>query len=163
VTLRRKGAVPVPWFTPDFPMRTGETLAFEGGRLAIEGPAVDPGGGRIDTVWNRRPSHAVDLAVLHAADRPFAERSCETLRRSYAELRMEPCEVEADLGERCVALLARLGFVFGCFDFVVTPEGRAVFLEVNQMGQFLFVEENTGLPLLDAFAEMLVQGRPDFA
>jgi hypothetical protein len=76
---------------------------------------------------------------------------------------MEPCEVGTDLAERCIALLARLGFVFGCFDFVVTPEGRAVFLEVNQMGQFLFVEEYTGLPLLDAFAELLIQGRPNFA
>jgi glutathione synthase/RimK-type ligase-like ATP-grasp enzyme len=306
VALRRKGAVPVTWFTPDFPMRTGETLAFEGGRLAIrvQGPEVDPGGGRIDAVWNRRPTHAIDFAVLHAADRRFAERSCEVLRRSlfdllapeafwvnpdpavrrnskplqhaaavqvgletpdtlytndpgeirrflrrqggrivykplftplwkvadeylspytnvvteetlvedallraapgifqalvpkawelritvmghhvlgarvlsqetesgrldwrksYAELRMEPCEIAADLAERCIALLARLGFVFGCFDFVVTPEGRTVFLEVNQMGQFLFVEEYTGLPLLDAFAELLIQGRPDFA
>ncbi len=306
VALRRKGAVPVTWFTPDFPMRTGETLAFEGGRLAIrvQGPEVDPGGGRIDAVWNRRPTHAIDFAALHAADRRFAERSCELLRRSlfdllapeafwvnpdpavrrnskplqhaaavqvgletpdtlytndpeeirrflrrqggrivykplftplwkvadeylspytnvvteetlvedallraapgifqalvpkawelritvmghhvlgarvlsqetesgrldwrksYAELRMEPCEIAADLAERCIALLARLGFVFGCFDFVVTPEGRTVFLEVNQMGQFLFVEEYTGLPLLDAFAELLLQGRPDFA
>jgi glutathione synthase/RimK-type ligase-like ATP-grasp enzyme len=303
--LRRKGAVPVPWFTPDFPTRTGETLAFEGGRLScrVQGPEIEPGGGRIDTVWNRRPTHALDPAVLHPADRPFAERSCEIFRRSlfdllapeafwvnpdpavrrnskplqhaaalevgletpdtlytndpeeirrflrrqggrivykplltplwkaadaylspytnvlteeslvedkllraapgifqalvpkawelrltvmgrhvlgarvlsqetehgrldwrrsYAELRMEPCAVDADLAERSIALLERLGLVFGCFDFVVTPEGRAVFLEVNQMGQFLFVEEYTGQPLLDAFAELLLQGRPDF-
>ena len=64
---------------------------------------------------------------------------------------------------RCTELLARLGLVFGCFDFVVTPEGRAVFLEVNQAGQFLFVEEYTGQPLLDAFAELLIQAKPDFA
>jgi hypothetical protein len=30
------------------------------------------------------------------------------------------------------------------------------------MDQFLFVEEYTGQPLLDAFAELLLQGRPDF-
>src|SRR5262249_39545706 len=90
---------PVPWFTPDFPMRTGETLAFEGGRLAIriEGPEVDPGGGRIDTVWNRRPSHAIDVSALHAADRPFAERSCETLRRSlFALLALDPLGITPD-------------------------------------------------------------------
>ncbi len=304
--LRRKGAIPVTWFSPDFPTRNGETVAFEGGRLAVrvEGPTVDPGGGGIDTVWNRRPAHAVDFAVLHAADRQFAEKSCDVFRRSlfdlvapeafwvnpaaavrrdskplqqaaavevgletpdtlytndpaeirrflrrqggriaykplltplwkvaddylspftsvlteemlvadellraapgiyqalvpkacemrvtvmgrhilaarvlsqetqsgridwrksYAELRMEPCEVETELARRMVELLARLGFVFGCFDFVVTPEGRTVFLEVNQAGQFLFVEEYTGQPLLDAFAELLIQGKPDFA
>jgi hypothetical protein len=84
-------------------------------------------------------------------------------RKSYAELRMErfavPCEVE----ELCFDLLCRLGLVFGCFDFVVTPEGELVFLEVNEMGQFLFIEHYTGCPLLDAFSEFLLQRRVDFA
>ena len=86
--LRRKGAVPVTWFNPDFPMRTGETVAFEGARLAIRvrGREVDPGGGGIDTVWNRRPGHAIDFGVLHAADREFAERSCDIFRRSLFDL-----------------------------------------------------------------------------
>jgi hypothetical protein len=58
--------------------------------------------------------------------------------------------------------MERLGIVFGCLDFIVTPEGRHVFLEVNQMGQFTFVESYCGLPLIDAMSEMLLQGRPDF-
>ena len=45
---------------------------------------------------------------------------------------------------------------------IVTPEGEHVFLEVNQMGQFLFLERYAGVPLLDAFAEFLFQARPDF-
>jgi hypothetical protein len=58
--------------------------------------------------------------------------------------------------------MQRLGIVFGCFDFVVTPDGKDVFLEVNQAGQFLFIEEYCGLRLLDAFSEFLLQGRADF-
>jgi glutathione synthase/RimK-type ligase-like ATP-grasp enzyme len=304
--LARKGARPVLWMTPDFPARTGETIAFEAGKLAVRvgGPEVDPGAGEIGTVWNRRPGHAVDREALHPADVPFAEKSCETFRRAlldllapgafwvnpdaavrrnskpvqhaaaaavgfetpdtlytndpqeiraflrrqggrvvykplfaslwkveeevlspyanvltedllvedgllraapgifqalvpkawelrvtvmghrafgarvlsqetergrldwrraYAELRMEPWDVPAGLAARCTALLARMGLVFGCFDFIVTPDGRTIFLEVNQMGQFLFVEELAGVPLLDAFAEFLRQGRSDFA
>jgi hypothetical protein len=42
------------------------------------------------------------------------------------------------------------------------PNGRSVFLEVNESGQFLFVERFAGIPLLDAFAEFLLQARPDF-
>lgn len=84
-------------------------------------------------------------------------------RRSGHELRMEPFPVPPPLAERCVALLRRLGLVFGCLDFVVTPDGEYVFLEVNEMGQFLFVEYGAGLPLLDAFTEFLLQGRVDFA
>jgi hypothetical protein len=58
--------------------------------------------------------------------------------------------------------LKDLGLVFGCLDLIVTPEGEYVFLEVNESGQFLWVEGYTGLPLLDAFTELLIQGRKDF-
>lgn len=55
-----------------------------------------------------------------------------------------------------------MGLVFGCFDLIVTPEGRHVFIECNEAGQFLFVEEETGEAVLDAFVAFLMQGRPDF-
>jgi hypothetical protein len=84
-------------------------------------------------------------------------------RKAYDELKMEACEVPQPLADACIRLMDKLGIVFGCFDFVVTPRGQYVFLEVNEMGQFLFVERWTGLPLLDAFSEFLRQGRVDFA
>jgi glutathione synthase/RimK-type ligase-like ATP-grasp enzyme len=83
-------------------------------------------------------------------------------RKGKSELVMEPCTLPADLAERCIALLGALGFIFGCLDFVVTPAGEHVFLEVNQAGQFLFVEDCTGRPVLDMFCEFLRQRRPDF-
>jgi hypothetical protein len=83
-------------------------------------------------------------------------------RRAYRELRMEEGALPAVERERCFALMERLGIVFGCFDFIVTPEGEHVFLEVNEMGQFLFVEEYTGLPLLDAFCDFLIAADPGF-
>lgn len=83
-------------------------------------------------------------------------------RKSYDELVMEPFAAPPALVGLCRELLRRLGLVFGCFDFVVTPDGRFVFLEVNQMGQFLFVERYAGVPILDAFASMLIAGRADF-
>lgn len=83
-------------------------------------------------------------------------------RKAYHELRMEPDELPGSVHAACLDLMDRLGIVFGCFDFIVTPEGRYVFLEVNQAGQWLFIENYTRLPLLDAFAEFLIQGRPDF-
>ncbi|MFV8756398.1 hypothetical protein ACNOYE_38105 [Nannocystaceae bacterium ST9] len=70
-----------------------------------------------------------------------------------------PPAVEA----RCRALMAQLGLVFACFDFIVTPQGEHVFLELNEMGQFLWLEEmDERMCLLDAFCEFLIQGRPDF-
>jgi hypothetical protein len=84
-------------------------------------------------------------------------------RRAYGQLHWEPCEIPADLKEKCWGLMQELGLVFGCFDFAITPEGEYVFLEVNEMGQFLFVERYCGLPLLDAFVSFLLDGRVDFS
>jgi hypothetical protein len=48
---------------------------------------------------------------------------------------------------------------FCCFDFTVTPGGDHVFLEANQMGQFLWVEEKVPeLPMLDTMCAFLMSG-----
>jgi len=50
------------------------------------------------------------------------------------------------------------GLRFGCFDFIIDTEGKFVFLEVNQMGQFLWVENaDPSIPLLDSFAKFLCE------
>ncbi|ALN92488.1 hypothetical protein [Lysobacter gummosus] len=70
-----------------------------------------------------------------------------------------PAEVEA----RCLALMERLGLVFGCIDIVVTTAGDYVFLEVNEMGQFLWLEGiNPDLQLLDCFVRFLRSRDPRF-
>ena len=84
-------------------------------------------------------------------------------RKAYHELKMEPTELPGEVIRSCQKVLDEIGLVFGCFDFIVTPQGDYVFLEVNEMGQFLFVEEYSGLPLLDAFSELLLQGKADYA
>ncbi|MBM7094069.1 hypothetical protein JTP67_37310, partial [Streptomyces sp. S12] len=64
---------------------------------------------------------------------------------------------------RCLQLMARLGLVFGCIDIVVTRDGRYVFLEVNEMGQFLWLEAiNPGLQLLDGFVHFIRSRDPAF-
>ncbi len=113
---------------------------------------------------------AYELRVTFIGKRPFAAKilSQETSggqldwRKSYAELKMEPHELSPAIAERCWNLMQALGIVFGCFDLIVTPQGDHVFLEVNEMGQFLFVEHLTGMPFLDAFCTFLLAGSSDF-
>jgi pyruvate carboxylase len=52
-------------------------------------------------------------------------------------------------------LMRSLGLRFGALDFLVTPEGEWVFLEVNPNGQRAFVEQATGLPIAAAIAGAL--------
>jgi glutathione synthase/RimK-type ligase-like ATP-grasp enzyme len=108
---------------------------------------------------------AYEVRLTMMGNRGFAAKvhSQETVsgrldwRQAPEELRLETFRMPPHLEERCAALLRELGLVFGCIDFIVTPEGEFVFLEVNEMGQFLFVERYCGLPLLDAFTNFLIQ------
>ena len=82
-------------------------------------------------------------------------------RQSYDDLQMEEFELPESIYRSCLEVMERLDIVFGCFDFIVTPEGEYIFLEVNQMGQWLFVEMLTGMPILDTFSRYLLDGSSD--
>ena len=76
---------------------------------------------------------------------------------------MEPVTLPRRVALACRRVMRALGIVFGCFDLIVTPDGDYVFLEVNEMGAFLWLEERLPeLRLLDAFCEFLIQARKDF-
>jgi glutathione synthase/RimK-type ligase-like ATP-grasp enzyme len=76
-------------------------------------------------------------------------------RMSLGQARVEPVTLPEAVVGRLLALMARLGIVYGAFDLRRTPQGEHVFLEVNTAGEFLFVEERTGLPITDAVAGWL--------
>jgi len=59
-----------------------------------------------------------------------------------------------------VELVARLGLRFGAIDIIVTPDDRYVFLEINPNGQWLWIEEETGLPIRDAICTELMNPSP---
>ena len=85
------------------------------------------------------------------------------LNQRAGGLETAPIRLPPELHERCVRLLGALGLVAGGFDFIVTPEGDWVFLEVNEAGQFLFLEEWCAeLPVLDACCAFLASGDPRF-
>jgi glutathione synthase/RimK-type ligase-like ATP-grasp enzyme len=49
---------------------------------------------------------------------------------------------------------------YGAIDIIVTPEGRHVFLEVNPVGEFFWLERHPGLPIADAIADVLLGRAP---
>jgi hypothetical protein len=80
------------------------------------------------------------------------------------ELRAEPAALPDACGRRLQAMMRELGIVFGCIDLAVDADGDVHFLEVNQAGQFLFVEELVeSMPLLRAMCAMLGEGRTDYS
>jgi hypothetical protein len=62
------------------------------------------------------------------------------------------------LQDKCGAMLERLGLKYGAFDFVRTPDGELVFLEVNPTGEWAWLEDRLGFPMRDAFIELFFGG-----
>jgi glutathione synthase/RimK-type ligase-like ATP-grasp enzyme len=64
-------------------------------------------------------------------------------------------EVEA----MCRAMLAKLGLNYGAFDFVRTPAGDLVFLEINPTGEWAWLEDSLGFPMREAFIQLFYGDR----
>jgi hypothetical protein len=103
--------------------------------------------------------HCVMAARIASQD---TERGKLDWRRAPEDIKASPFDLPHHISDLCLRLMGKIGIVFGCFDFIVTPEGDYVFLEVNEAGQFLFLEKQTGLPLLDRFSDFLLSGRADY-
>jgi hypothetical protein len=54
--------------------------------------------------------------------------------------------------------LQRCDLVYGVFDLIVSPDGRLTFLELNPMGQWLWLEDRLGLGISSAVAKLLIHG-----
>jgi glutathione synthase/RimK-type ligase-like ATP-grasp enzyme len=61
--------------------------------------------------------------------------------------------------EQLLDLASSLGLTTGSVDMRLAQDGRYVFLEMNPSGQFLFLEVDAGLPISEAFADLLVSGQ----
>lgn len=111
-------------------------------------------------------SKAVELRVTIIGRRVFtaaidasrSQRATHDWRRDGQELIDDWVEhpLPDDVAAKLLALLDRLGLNYGAIDVIVTPDGRHVFLEVNPVGEFFWLEKTPGFPLSSAIADLLV-------
>lgn len=78
-------------------------------------------------------------------------------RRAYTEgrLRFEKFTLPAELKAKCIELTKKLNLKFGAIDLLLDKNGKYWFLEINPNGQWAFVEDDTGMPIGKAIAELL--------
>ncbi|MBI1298962.1 hypothetical protein GC175_28865 [bacterium] len=60
-----------------------------------------------------------------------------------------------EIHQKVAKLMQQMGLVFGALDFVVTPQGEWYFLEINPMGQWLWIEELVEAPISDSIVQWL--------
>ncbi len=80
-------------------------------------------------------------------------------RKDFEKIRQVPHRVvnlPKKLENQLFRLLNHYGLNFGAIDMAKTPEGEYVFFELNPAGQFLWLEDLTGLPLACEMAKFLL-------
>jgi len=68
---------------------------------------------------------------------------------------IQPCELSADLADRCRRLVASMSLVLAGIDLRRTPDGQWFCFEVNPSPGFTYYEQATGQPIADAIASIL--------
>ncbi|MCB9743490.1 MAG: hypothetical protein H6741_34410 [Alphaproteobacteria bacterium] len=128
----------------------GATLPLTPGRLT---PRCFP------TLAQERLPKAMELRVVSLDGQHFAmgqlPQDPDPLDMRLVDPRCVPWALPRPLAASLSALLEALGLDFGVSDFIVTPQGRYAFLEVNPEGQFERVSKECGFQLERRVAEAL--------
>ncbi|KYC42740.1 MvdC family ATP-grasp ribosomal peptide maturase [Scytonema hofmannii PCC 7110] len=66
-------------------------------------------------------------------------------------------QIPDEVVRRLKTFMARFGLLFGAFDFILTPSGEYVFLEINPIGEWGMLERDLDLPISHAIADTLLQ------
>lgn len=110
---------------------------------------------------------AVELRVTIVGERVFAaEIHSQVSRQTRQDWRhydhfntpIRPHTLPAEVAEQCRAITRRMGVCYGAMDLILTTSGRYVFIENNPNGQYLWIEDETALPISEAICDLLQSG-----
>lgn len=125
-------------------------------RDALDGLVLAP------TIFQEMVTDCRELRITVIGDQLFAAEFRPAVGLIDGRLDLEtpyrPHTLPRDLSRRLLALVRQLGLVFSTLDMKLTDDGEYVFLELNPMGQYLYIEILAGLPLTAAMAELLAAG-----
>jgi len=150
-----KASSPARNMAPDKALFTGlvtdETLAN------LDLIRITPG------IFQERIEKAYELRVTVIGTRIFAvkidsQALAETQRdwrHAQHDVAYEPVILPDEIATKINAFMKSLELIYGAFDFIVAPDGRYVFLEVNPGGAYMWVEAATGLAITPAIADAL--------
>jgi glutathione synthase/RimK-type ligase-like ATP-grasp enzyme len=104
---------------------------------------------RVTVVGERVMAAAIDSQVLPGARHDWRREGLALIDA------WQPYTLPEPIQQGVLGLMDALGLNYGAFDFIVTPEGRHVFLEVNPAGEFMWLMRHPGLPIAEALADVL--------
>ena len=91
--------------------------------------------------------------IIHSQEYEDSKIDWRTV--NYDSILHEKGEISKEFKNQLVQYLKHLNIPFGAFDFILTPENEFVFLECNPNGQWLWIEELTGMSISQSIATWL--------
>lgn len=89
---------------------------------------------------------------------PLSEATRVDFRADYSALRYAPHDhLPETVREALLSINRAYHLVYSAIDLVYTPDGRYVFLEINPVGQFGWLEAHLGIPLYATLAKLLIE------
>ncbi|WP_416970260.1 ATP-grasp ribosomal peptide maturase [Streptomyces sp. 4F14] len=109
---------------------------------------------------NVEKAYEVRLTVIGSRMFPVAihagsEAARLDWRTDYRSLTYSRVDMPSAVEKGVRRLMDELGLFFGALDFVVTPDGRWKFLEINPNGQWHWLAVKADVPLVEAMADAL--------
>lgn len=109
----------------------------------------------------------VEVRAIAVGDRVWAAAlrtapgQIDWRRTGVADLdRWQPWALPGEVERGIVQMQRALGLNYGAYDFIVTPEGRHVFLEVNPHGEWFWLADGPGFPIAEHLADVLLGRAP---
>ncbi len=89
---------------------------------------------------------------------PLSEQTQIDFRADYSKLSYAPHTLPEHLCEKLLALTHSYHLAYASIDLLLTQDGRYIYLELNPLGQFGWLENCTGIPLYRKLATLLIEG-----
>ncbi|MCF6434116.1 MvdC/MvdD family ATP grasp protein [Pseudoalteromonas sp. MMG022] len=105
---------------------------------------------RITVVGNTLFSAATEVDLHHQYKVDIRESDLQ-------KINYFPYQLPEDIQQKILNFMAELGLVFGAIDMILTRKNEYVFIELNPIGQWGWVESATGLKITEAVAHWLMQ------
>jgi hypothetical protein len=154
VEPRRRDVPVFRLHTESFPRETRLALSLADGTVAgrLANPWHTLRLEDVGSVWYRRPDPPGFDERLHEDASTYAERQAKDALTSLYSVTEALWVNDPFSLRRAEAKALQLR---EAPDLILTPDGEVVFLELNPNGQWLWLELELGLPLTEAFADVL--------
>jgi hypothetical protein len=96
------------------------------------------------------------VAAIHSQEH---EKTQIDWRHFDVDITYQLGSLPTEITEKCFAFVKSYNLNFSALDFILTPDGRYVFIENNPNGQFIFIEERVpALRMTEALTQCLIRG-----